>query len=115
MPREQDTTSVDETGSASSDPFRARATGPEDTAPAGDTTGTGTPVADGADTVAANGDARDGKTASGDASAPAPEGEWVAGSHGPSVPGQSQHPAVEDAGDAPGAGRTSPFGEGGTP
>jgi len=86
MPRNQETTSVEETPSASSDPFRARATGPDDTAPVDDATTAGAPVADN-------------------------EGEWVAGSRGPSVPGQPWHPAVEDAGDDPGEGTTSSFGE----
>jgi hypothetical protein len=76
MPRNQETTSVEEAPSASSDPFRARATGPDDTAPVD----------------------------------PAPEGEWVAGSRGPSVPGQQEDPAAEDAGDDPGEGTTSSSG-----
>ncbi len=103
MPRNQETTSVEETPSASSDPFRARATGPDGTAPVDDATAAGTPVADGAAPV--------GRTESPGPGAPAPEGEWVAGSRGPSVPGQPWHPAVEDAGDDPGEGTTPSFGE----
>jgi hypothetical protein len=111
MPRNQETTSVEETPSASSDPFRARATGPDDTAPVDGATAAGPPVADNADALAADGDVPGGKTGSAGASVPAPEGEWVAGSRGPSVPGQPQYPAAEAAGDDPGEGSTSSFGE----
>lgn len=70
-------------------------------------------VVDTADTSAGQPDVTDGMNGPGDGSVPPPEGEWVAGSRGPSatVPSQPGHPATEDLRDDPGTRAASQFGE----
>jgi hypothetical protein len=108
MPRDQET-SIDQAPPASSDPFRTRPTGPDDVA-ADDTVGA-RPETAGSEHP--HRDLADGTTGPADATEPAPEGEWVAGSRDPSatVPSQPGSPAAEDVRGDRGTRATPPFGE----
>ena len=122
MPRDQETTSVDQAPSTSRYPFGSRGDGPDEVAPVDDTTvadrdaartdtvGTeaartetvGTDAAGmgavGADTTARDRGFADGTPGTGEGSVPSPEGEWVAGSRGASetAPSQPGQPAAQD-------------------